>query len=101
MTHRTSIVCLTLLAALSLAIPASAADAPLPRHPAPSPDGSEIAFSWQGDLWLVPSSGGTARRITANPADERHPVWSRDGRLIAFASDRHGNYDVFVATINT
>ena len=100
MTHRTSIVCLTLLAALSLAIPASAADAPLPRHPAPSPDGSEIAFSWQGDLWLVPSSGGTARRITANPADERHPVWSRDGRLIAFASDRHGNPDIFVMPVD-
>ncbi len=81
---------------LSLVIPAAAAEAPLPRHPAPSPDGSQIAFSWQGDLWLVPSTGGTARRITANPADERHPVWSRDGRFIAFESDRHGSPDVFV-----
>jgi tricorn protease len=77
-----------------------AADAPLPRHPAPSPDASQIAFSWQGDLWLVPATGGDARRITAHPADERHPVWSRDGRLIAFASDRHGNADVFVVPVD-
>lgn len=80
----------------SLAGGASAADALLPRHPAPSPDGTQIAFSWQGDLWIVPATGGEARRLTVHPADERHPVWSRDGRLIAFSSDRHGNPDVFV-----
>ncbi len=77
-----------------------AADAPLPRHPAPSPDASQIAFSWQGDLWLVPANGGDARRITAHPANERHPVWSRDGRFIAFASDRHGNADIFVMPVD-
>ncbi len=88
--------CLIILTALALAASAAAVDAPLPRHPAPSPDGSLIAFSWQGDLWTVPSAGGTARRLTAHPAAERYPVWSRDGRLIAFASDRHGNTDVFV-----
>ena len=87
---------LVLAFALTIAASALPADAPLPRHPAPSPDGSVVAFSWQGDLWLVPASGGDARRITAHPADERHPVWSRDGQLIAFASDRHGNPDVFV-----
>ncbi len=81
---------------LALAIPGFAADAPLPRHPAPSPDGTQIAFSWQGDLWLLPVTGGDARRLTAHPADERHPVWSRNGRFIAFASDRHGNSDVFI-----
>jgi tricorn protease len=87
---------LALAVLTTLAIPTMAADAPLPRHPAPSPDGAIIAFSWQGDLWLVPTSGGDARRLTAHPASERYPVWSRDGRLIAFASDRHGNPDVFV-----
>ena len=80
----------------TLALTATAAEAPLPRHPAPSPDASTIAFSWQGDLWTVPAAGGDARRLTAHPADERHPIWSRDGRLIAFASDRHGNADIFV-----
>lgn len=85
-----------LFVTLIIATTALAADAPLPRHPAPSPDGSQIAFSWQGDLWLVPAEGGDARRITAHPANERHPVWSHDGRSIAFASDRHGNPDIFL-----
>jgi len=89
--HTLVAVCTT----LTLAIPVFAAEAPLPRHPAPSPDGSQIVFSWQGDLWMVPAAGGDARRITAHPANEHHPVWSRDGRLIAFSSDRHGNPDIF------
>ena len=80
---------LVLLVALS--DPANAIEAMLPRHPAPSPDGSQIVFSWQGDLWLVAASGGAARRITAHPASESYPVWSRDGRRLAFASDRHGS----------
>lgn len=89
---------MTLLALLllTLAVPAAGIEARLPRHPAPSPDGSTVAFSWQGDLWLVPAQGGEARRLTAHPAADRHPVWSRDGGLIAFASVRHGNEDVFV-----
>ncbi len=85
-----------LVLVLILASSAAAVEAPLPRHPAPSPDGSRIAFSWQGDLWLVPAAGGEATRLTAHPAGERFPVWSGDGRLIAFASNRHGNDDVFV-----
>ena len=85
---------LPLILALSNGV--AAIEAPLPRHPAPSPDGSQIAFSWQGDLWLVSASGGEARRLTAHPATERYPVWSRDGSMLAFASDRHGSLDVFV-----
>jgi tricorn protease len=88
--------CLTVLITLCLAATAAALEAPLPRHPAPSPDGALIAFSWQGDIWTVPSSGGTARRMTAHPATERFPVWSRDGKLIAFSSNRFGHADVFV-----
>ena len=77
---------LVLLVALS--DPANAIEALLPRHPAPSPDGSQIAFSWQGDLWLVPAAGGDARRVTAHPASESYPVWSRDGRLLAFIAEK-------------
>ncbi|RMF73837.1 MAG: peptidase S41 [Acidobacteria bacterium] len=86
---------LPLLVCLAAA-PAVAVEARLPRHPAPSPDGSRIAFSWQGDLFVVSRDGGPARRLTVHPAHESRPVWSRDGRSIAFASDRHGNDDVFV-----
>ena len=93
------VVCSLVVAAV-LASTATAIEAPLPRHPAPSPDGSQIAFSWQGDLWLVPARGGQAARLTAHPAVERFPVWSRDGRLIAFVSNRHGNNDVFVMPVD-
>ncbi len=86
--------------AIAITSSAFAIEAPLPRHPAPSPDGSRIAFSWQGDLWLVPANGGMAERLTAHPAVERFPVWSPDGRLIAFVSTRHGNDDVFVMPVD-
>lgn len=72
----------------------------LPRHPAPSPDGTRIAFCWQGDLWIVASEGGEARRLSAHPAIESYPVWSRDGRWIAFSSDRSGNDDVFALPLD-
>ncbi|MFQ6610371.1 MAG: peptidase S41, partial [Fidelibacterota bacterium] len=66
------------------------------RYPAISPNGSQIVFSYGGDLFIVSSEGGTALPITRNPAHDYMPVWSPDGSQIAFASDRHGNYDVFV-----
>ncbi|MBW7995080.1 MAG: peptidase S41 [Candidatus Glassbacteria bacterium] len=69
--------------------------APFLRHPAVSPDGRTVAFSYAGDIWTVPSSGGTARRITVNPAYDANPVWSPDGAGIAFSSDRAGQDDVF------
>lgn len=66
------------------------------RFPAPSPDGRQIAFSWQGDLWIAPSEGGLARRLTVHPGYDYAPLWSPDGLKIAFTSDRYGNDDVFV-----
>ena len=65
------------------------------RYPAISPDGRWIAFSAQGDLWVVPRGGGRARLLTTHVAYERSPVWTPDGRAIVFASDRHGNFDLF------
>jgi len=65
------------------------------RHAAISPDGKSIAFSHQGDLFVVSTNGGLARALTTNDAWDGHPVWSRDGQQIAFATDRHGNLDIF------
>ena len=67
----------------------------LPRHPALSPDGTRVAFSHQGDLWVVDVADGRAVRLTANDAYDGRPHWSPDGARLAFASDRHGNFDVF------
>lgn len=66
------------------------------RNPAISPDGKEIVFCYQGDLWKVATSGGTATLLTTHEAYDSNPVWSRDGKLIAFSSNRHGNDDVFI-----
>ncbi len=70
------------------------------RHSAISPDGKTIVFSYLGDIYSVAAEGGDARPLTTHNAWEGHPVWSRDGKQIAFASDRHGNLDVFVMPSN-
>ncbi|MDX2249739.1 MAG: S41 family peptidase [Bacteroidia bacterium] len=65
------------------------------RYPAISPDGNTIVFSYKGDLYRVNASGGTATPLTLHEAHDYLPVWSADGSKIAFASERHGNFDVF------
>ena len=70
------------------------------RYPALSPDGKTIAFVYKGDLYKVPATGGTATQLTNSPAHDFMPVWSRNGRSIAFASDRYGNFDIFLIQAN-
>ncbi len=77
--------------------PPRATDPPLwLRYPAISPDGQTIAFSYQGDIYTVPATGGDAHALTLGESYESYPVWSHDGKSIAFASDRYGNFDIFV-----
>jgi len=61
-----------------------------------SPDGSQILFCYKGDIYKVSVNGGTAVQLTTQDSYECSPIWSADGRQIAFASDRHGNLDIFV-----
>ena len=65
------------------------------RYPSISPDGSQIVFTYKGDLYKVPASGGEAVQLTYHEAHDYKAVWSKDGKTIAFASDRYGNFDVF------
>lgn len=66
------------------------------RFPSISPDGTTVSFSFQGDIWTVSSSGGKATRLTVHEAYEGNPVFSPDGKSIAFSGSRYGNNDVFV-----
>jgi tricorn protease len=66
------------------------------RYPTISPDGKTIVFTYRGDLYTVPSNGGTAIPLTIHEAHDFMPVWSHDGKSIAFASDRYGNFDIYV-----
>ena len=89
---------MTFLLALILgALPLRAQDNPLwLRYPAISPDGRRILFCYKGDIYKVPAAGGQAVPLTIGEAYDYAPVWSHDGKSIAFASDRYGNFDVFV-----
>jgi Tol biopolymer transport system component len=60
-----------------------------------SPDGKWLATDLQGSLWIIPAKGGQARRITDYFNDARQPVWSPDGKKLAFFSYRDGNYDLY------
>jgi tricorn protease len=70
------------------------------RYPSISPDGKKIAFGYKGDIYLVNTTGGTATALTIHEAHDMMPVWSKDGKTIAFASDRHGNMDIFTINVN-
>lgn len=61
-----------------------------------SPDGKTIAFTYKGDIYTVPVNGGQARQLTTVQSYESEPVWSPDGKMIAFASDRNGGTDIYI-----
>lgn len=91
-----------LLAAAFLAAFPAAASAITPlwlRDVQISPDGKSIAFCYKGDIWTVPTAGGTAVRLMATPNYEANPIWSPDSKRIAFASDKNGNFDVFTVPV--
>lgn len=68
------------------------------RYNVISPQGDKIAFTYKGDIYVVDSKGGKAQQITTNQAYDYNPIWSNDGKTIAFASDRHGNFDIFIVS---
>ena len=96
MTVKKSLACAAIGLAAGLSQTAIAAESDWFRQAAISPDGDTIAFSYLGNIFTVPAGGGTATPLTTHAAWEGHPVWSRDGSMIAFASDRYGNKDIFV-----
>lgn len=97
--RKTLIALMTVQAALLSAYATPTADAPLWLRDAKiSPDGNRIAFTYKGDIYTVPTGGGTALRLTTSPTYESVPIWSPDGSTIAFASDINGNFDIFTVS---
>ena len=80
---------------------AQAAPRPYFYEPSISPDRKEIAFVSGGDIWTVPAEGGEARLLVSHPATESRPLYSPDGKRLAFASTRTGNGDIYVLDFAT
>ncbi|MEX2653741.1 MAG: S41 family peptidase [Acidimicrobiia bacterium] len=68
------------------------------RHPTIHDD--TIVFVSEDDLWAVDRSGGTARRLTANPGTQTFPRISPDGAWLAFTSCDEGQGEVFVMSVD-
>ena len=66
------------------------------RKNAISPDGTQVAFSYKGDIYVVATQGGRARQVTSNPAYDSDPVWTPDGKQLYFSSYREGSKDIFL-----
>ena len=90
---------LFLLTLMSILLSVSAYSSPLwLRNSAISPDGSVVAFTYKGNIYTVPTTGGNAKQITSHSSYDTRPVWSPDGSKLAFASNRDGGFDVFVVS---
>lgn len=85
---------LSLFALVGVSVCLSAADeARLLRFPATN--GNEIVFSYAGDLYRVPVTGGEAQRLTSHVGYEMFPRFSPDGKTIAFTGQYDGNTEVY------
>lgn len=73
-----------------------------------SPDGEHVAYTRRTTvgnadrcaIWLVPYRGGRPRRLTAGTGEDRSPLFSPDGRSLAFLSDRDGERHLYVIDID-
>ncbi len=70
--------------------------APSFSEPSIAPDRPEIAFVSGGDIWTASLAGGEAHLLISHPATESRPLYSPDGKRLAFMSTRSGNPDIYV-----
>jgi len=87
---------MVLMAALVSGVTATAQSPLWLRNAAISPDGTTVAFTFKGDVFTVPVSGGQARQITTSPEYDSNPMWSPDGKNLVFTSNRLGSDDIYI-----
>jgi tricorn protease len=90
-----------LMLALSVCVAAQSRPAAYMTEPSLSPDRREIAFVSGGDIWSVPVEGGQARLLVSHPATESRPLFSPDGRSLAFGSTRTGAVDIYILDLES
>ena len=71
------------------------------QHVHVGPDGDQLAVSVFGDIWIMPTRGGEATRLTSGPSQDGWPRFRPDGGAIAYQSDRRGNSDLYLLDLKT
>lgn len=98
MTNRlTPVVIALTLQASTVPAQISTTDTRLLAQPALS--ATHVSFAYAGDLWSARLDGTDVRRLTTADGDEQNPVFSPDGKLIAFSANYDGNTDVYIVPV--
>ena len=73
----------------------------LGSSPSVSADGTRFVFEWNDSVWIAPTAGGTAARLTPEESRESWPAFSPDGTRVAYLSSRDGGDKIFVMDLAT
>ncbi len=73
----------------------------LGSKPSVSPDGRQFVFEWCDSLWIAATKGGSARPLDLSPHKDQWPVFSPDGKRIAFQSNRVGGWKIYEHNLET
>lgn len=92
---RNPVLLLALFFLIAIPLLSAPGDTPLLMQQ-PTLSDTHIVFVFAGDLWRVPREGGAAQRLTTATGSEFNPVFSPDGKTIAFTGEYDGNVDVYV-----
>lgn len=71
------------------------------RNPVVSPDGKRVVFTALGDLWMLTKGNKKPEKVTDDPFLEIDPIWSPDGEMLAYLSDRNGNMDLYIKDLSS
>jgi tricorn protease len=93
---RSTIIFLAVLAVAALSLQAQTPSGQTRLLRMPTVSATEISFAYANNIWTVPRSGGSARRITSFQGQTMNPHFSPDGKWIAFSGEYAGNLDVYV-----